>query len=235
MERNGLRNVRTFITADAFLAAIVLVWGQLWATSEVPTRHYGLAWTYLTVLLALVALTIAGFQTLRTRDDEARSRVHYVAVALFIAALEMGILNVLQSLFTTSRLAAGGCGNPLDIEKPFLWYSLVFVIVIIVTCILGSSYLHKIESDRTKSCAGWRACWPWLANVVFVIAFGESVLCLYRSTLQTGWFWVPVIGFPIAVIGLTVFLLELLQVHLPAPKIEKFKRCFARRVKPGPK
>ena len=195
----GLRRVGIFITADALLAAIALVWGQLWQAHQLPTQYYGLAWSSFTVLLALVALAIAGWQSITTRKDE----VPAIAVGLFATALEMCILNVLQSVSTTTLQSAGAIQPQFVPDAFFKVFSIVFICILISTCIYGVRNLYEPKEDQ-----GWQRYWPWLINGSFVIALGEIVLTQYCKTLPTGLYPLLAIALPISLICLTIYKLK---------------------------
>jgi hypothetical protein len=203
-EHRGLRNVQTFITADALLAAVLLVWGQFWSGQEIPTSMYGAAWTYCSVFLALAALAVVGWETLRTGS---RPTPH-VAIGLFAAALEMGALNVFQSMFKVILKLL--TGTTMVADQPthcFVGETFGFVVVILVFCILGTRSLYN--SVGSESIGKYKY---WLINEASVIAFSERVLCLYKESLVnepgTAAYWGFAIGLPAILFVLTIVFLK---------------------------
>ncbi|MGA3094078.1 MAG: hypothetical protein ABSD79_01665 [Dehalococcoidales bacterium] len=108
-KNKGLRNIGIFLTADSLLAAVLLVWAQLWISPSIQLwardfpRHlpnainlsagFGLAWTYFAVLLALIALAWAGWDSLTNHVEV----TPIAALVGFTGALSMTIINVMQS------------------------------------------------------------------------------------------------------------------------------------------
>ena len=117
-EPKGLRKLSVFVTADALLAAVLLVWAQLWiqpfiqmwaewykiqdltAVNDfldvlVPNITIGLFWTYLAVLLALIGLAWIGLSFINNRNLQETPNI---AIGFFLASLIMAILEVGQSV-----------------------------------------------------------------------------------------------------------------------------------------
>lgn len=114
----GLREIRTFITADALLTAVLLVWQQLWTrpTIDLWVKYYhpetnqveewfrpfnnsssaGLLLTLSAVLLSLLALASAGWAGISRARSERQTPG--LALGLFASSLLLGIVNVSQSL-----------------------------------------------------------------------------------------------------------------------------------------
>ncbi len=123
-----MRNIRVFITADALLAAILLVWAQLWIhpsidlfSQEYPKQAalpywssvnlsagFGLVWTHAAVFLALLALAYAGWSSLVRHLEAEADNVPDLAIGLFGASLVMAIFNVGQSIISVGiKFVAG--------------------------------------------------------------------------------------------------------------------------------
>lgn len=205
MEQNGgLRNVQTFMTADALLAAVLLVWSQLWLGPEIPTVKYGLTWIYWAVFLALAALAVVGWETLRAGSKS----TPYVAVGLFAAALEMGALNVFQSIFKVSLKLWTETGMPAN--QPTHWFlvgTLCFVVAMVVLCILGTrDFYNHTDSESIRK---YR---HWLINEGSAIAFGECVLFQYKGSLVDGLgtaaYWGFAVVLPAILVILTIWFLK---------------------------
>ncbi len=114
----GIRKIGTFITADALLAAVLMVWAQLWIqpTLELWIKYYqpvcgnigewfdkyndsnlfGLLLTYPAILLALVALAWAVWHSLNKSSNNKSDETPKLSLGLFGAAISMAILNVSQ-------------------------------------------------------------------------------------------------------------------------------------------
>ncbi len=116
-----MRKLSVFITADALLAAVLLVWAQLWiqpyaqiwgdwyaAWQSDPTKseqimtlfdrlgpniNIGLAWTYLAVLCALMALVWIGCKSFKYGIEFTPN----FSLGLFFASITLAILEVGQS------------------------------------------------------------------------------------------------------------------------------------------
>ena len=167
-ERNrvkGIRNITTFVVADALLAAVLLVWAQLWIQPSLQLwgKWYlpelakmpdwfepfnisvgiGLAWTYAAVFLALVALAWAVCHSLAGNDAIPRG-----AFVLFIGSLTMGGLNVLQSFGTT-------------------------------TCKLLTG--HPVYETLFNLSGNFFYCFVCAAVVLGIIIVGLSMWCAYRK------------------------------------------------------
>ncbi|MBI2328050.1 MAG: hypothetical protein HYU85_00060 [Chloroflexi bacterium] len=123
-EIKGIRKISTFVTADALLAAILMVWAQLWIQpsvrlwaawygkeqfDKIPDKvsstlqtfewnvGFGLIWTYAAVFLALLALAWVGRSSLKNALTD---KVPDSAVNLFMFSVSMALGNVLQSVFS---------------------------------------------------------------------------------------------------------------------------------------
>jgi len=143
----------SFLTATGFLTAILLVWGQLWLNSypaeERPTTvHSGLLWTYLSVLVALIAFCWAGYLGFLQGDEELEIRG--VPIALFVTALFMTFLNVGQSIMSVIVKIMKGIppDKPLlkaqgDVQNHPVMVILgiiIFFVVFLVLSLVGTSH-----------------------------------------------------------------------------------------------
>jgi hypothetical protein len=180
MEERGLRKISTFITADALLAAVMMVWAQLWMQPSLQLwgKHYqpecgniggwfhsfnnsigfGLAWAYSAVFLALLALAWSGWKTLSTPE----SKTPDTAIGLFAASVVMGLINVAQSVFSvTMKLFGGGLiYQPLDFELG-RWF-LFLIIPIVVLSVWGALWLNKdCKYSKYKYPTNWLCKLPW--------------------------------------------------------------------------
>lgn len=107
-----MRDLRTFLIASSLLAAVLLVWAQLWERAPEGAESYavglGLSWTLLSVLLTLFAMAWAGFASLREREDDNSKRVPNLSISLFGASIVMTIYNVGQSCLSIMAQTASG-------------------------------------------------------------------------------------------------------------------------------
>lgn len=108
----GIRKLSTFVTADALLAAVLLVWAQIWQSLPRPAAEwvlgYGLTWSLMSVLLALTALAIAVLASITKEGHDSARIVPDLAIALFATSLIMGIFNVGQSFTMTLAKSVSG-------------------------------------------------------------------------------------------------------------------------------
>jgi hypothetical protein len=201
-EPKGLRNIRAFITADALLAAILLVWAQLWIQPSLQLwgRFYnpacgnigdwfdrfnssvgfGIAWTYFAVLLALSALAWAGWKTLATPERKTSD----TAIGLFAASLVMGLINVIQSFFmATFKLFTDRLIFESLVPDGLKWF-LLMIIPIVWLSIWGVCWLNDRKLPRwVFRCRLWRYL-PWyIESVILLIA------AVFASLLFLG-YWV---------------------------------------------
>ncbi len=122
-DEKGIWKISTFVTADALLAAVLMVWAQLWIqpsvrlwaawygsanqTEEVSkvlqtfdlNVGVGLIWTYLAVFLALLALVWVSWSSLNNRHND---KVPNSAVNLFLFSVSMALGDILQSVISVS-------------------------------------------------------------------------------------------------------------------------------------
>ena len=135
----GLRKVSAFITADALLAAVLLVWAHLWVVYP-PTvwQHFGLAWTYFSVFLALAAMAWLLAKTVFRASVESTPDL---SLGLFMASLEMGALNVLQSIWSNVERVLEASQRAVPSPQPtsawLLLYAAVFIVLMLACCIWG--------------------------------------------------------------------------------------------------
>jgi hypothetical protein len=162
-EIRGIRKISTFVTADALLAAILMVWAQLWIqpsvrlwaawygvekpeevsktlqTFNLNVGALGLLWTYFAVLLALLALVWVGFSILRPPSD----KVPAPAIGLFSASVLMALVDVFQSICSVAckLLSSSSIWVPLSIH-PWGWWLLggAFVAIVAVSIWLACKY-----------------------------------------------------------------------------------------------
>jgi len=160
-----------FLTASGLLSAILLVWGQLWfqlRSDRSPdwANSFGLIWTFIAVLLSLLASGVAMHKLLTVRDSR-HYEVPKIAVGLFSAAIMMAIIDILQSLFSNVVYTIFGSGSiPIWFEDLFngnlklvtpnciqwLIYgiALTFLIVIIVLSIRFAKQFRPKPTAETK-------------------------------------------------------------------------------------
>ncbi len=208
--QNSISDPKIFIPACALLTAVHLVWAQLWARDALtipfsdptsgsysisfftPSTYFGLAWTYAAILLALGALSLAAWRSL----NKEKTRVTYISTGLLVASLEMAILNISQSLFTSSLALKqiGTCNNTSAIINAtrdyasnilltfpgwFLIASLIYVVSISILCIVGMK--NRISGKSELSKYQW-----WAYNAFATIIFGGLVLTIRESSLGQG-------------------------------------------------
>jgi len=163
-EIRGIQKISTFLTADALLAAVLIVWAQIWIQPSVQlwTGWYGkkqpeevsnilhafdfnvglgLLWTYSAVFFALLALAWASWRTLKNPSD----RVPTPAVALFMTSVTMAIVNVLGSIYSISNKLFSGIWVPLSL--PWWW---LYLEIAAVLGIVGLSmwFAHRMRKTR---------------------------------------------------------------------------------------
>ncbi len=139
----GLEKLSIFITADALLAAILLVWAQLWVAPKMELSYLsaglGLAWTYSAVLLALVALAWAGWRSLEKPSDKTPA----LSIGFFSTSIVMAIVDVFQSVASILRKLWGNVSiykslqfTPC-VESLIQKYSVVFLVtgIAIILCV----------------------------------------------------------------------------------------------------
>ena len=151
-EIRGIRKISTFVTADALLAAVLMVWAQLWIQPSVrlwaawygkeqPEEvskvlqtfdwnvGVGLIWTYTAVFLALLALVWVGYSTLRTLSD----KVPATAVGFFMASVIMALINVSQSIYSVAKklLSGSSIWEPLSLPSWWLYLEMAAVLGIV--------------------------------------------------------------------------------------------------------
>jgi hypothetical protein len=187
----GLRKISTFVTADALLAAILLVWAQMWAQPSLQfwLREYGkcnpdsmlswfnfnaglgLCWTYLAVFLALLALIWAGWKTLVTHDGDTPN----FAIGLFAASIVMAALDVGQSFVIVGVKLIQGLPiyEPFELSSCLLWISPLLAALIILLSLLGACALNK------KKCRYL----PWKIELIIILISGAIGAYLLKDNL----------------------------------------------------
>ena len=190
----GIRKLNTFITANALLIVVLLVWAQLWIQPSVQlwVREYGkgnpagilnvfnlnvgigLAWTYLAVLLALIALAWVGWRSLTAQICETPSP----AIGLFAASLVMAILDVGQSFISVSIKAWRNLQiyEPIELPAFFIWLFVGLAIAIIGFSLWGAC---RLEKDKYKDASWGRKYLPWvIEGIVVLIAVAFVLGCV---------------------------------------------------------
>jgi hypothetical protein len=197
MEEKGLRKLSTFITADALLAAVLLVWAQLWiqpfaqlwadqyvsyrdptATELLEGFNFnvgiGLGWTYLAVLLTLMALAWVGWCSIKKGILVTPN----LAIGLFLSSLTMAVLEVGQSLMSIFIKTIDTESTVFQFSTKIPTYLAIFVLIsavsIITMSILGVFRLRT----HTYVYKGWLSkYYPWVIELVII--FVTVVLTLY--------------------------------------------------------
>jgi hypothetical protein len=187
----GLRNIRIFITADALLTAVLMVWAQLWMQPSLQlwtkniysdngtfekwfeqfeeSAFFGLLLTYPAIFCALFALAWAGWYSLNN-DKE---KTHCVALWLFGTAIALAIINVIQSSISVLWKFFKGLPifQPLNLNMFPTWFWIVFGFwAIVVVIFTGFMFTHGKEHTWIR--IFW---WCWL--LIFGILLG--ILSLY--------------------------------------------------------
>ena len=220
----GIRNIGTFITADALLAAVLLVWGQLWRSPAIELfgRQYkgpgpdsmppwfddfnlnlgvGLVMTYSAVFLALLALAWVSWRS-RTGQicDTPRT-----ALGLFAASLTIAIINVTQSVSTVSMkllpllVKERLIYEPLTLGCFFMWSTYGLILAIIGLSIWGAHTFDKYKS-------GCKYLLPWKIEATIIGIAGEFGLCLLRGTLKDPHWLILMLAFGIVASAFLIWL-----------------------------
>lgn len=162
-----------FLVATGFLATILLVWGQLWASAysgEMPgTVYLGLIWTFLAVTIALIAFALVGLSWLR-EGYKKNYTVKRWPLGLLVATLIMTGVNVGQSLVSVfiKFLEKIPSNDPLielattELRRGGIIVLSVAAVFIIVMSLLGTR---------------WR--WVWIAEVAGLFIFGIFTVIAY--------------------------------------------------------
>jgi len=165
---SGLREPGTFLTAAGLLAATLFVWAQFWAQIQDgdPNRSIVLVWLYMTVIIDFAAIGLSGYTTLVKHTHE----VSAISVGLFMAAFELTVLMILQSLASnllsycaeTSPVLPGTCDRlhvwkyaASAAERPFVLRAILYTTGAIVTTVLG---MQSMLGERHQSCVMWGGC-----------------------------------------------------------------------------
>jgi len=208
--QNSISGPKVFIPACALLTAVHLVWAQLWGRDVLtipfsdptsgnynisfftPSTYFGLGWTCAAILLALGALSLTAWKSL----NEEKPPVTYVSIGLFVASLEMAILNIFQSLVTSfsALIQVGACNTTsatinattkyasnilFTFPGWFLIASLIYVISISILCIVGMK-------DGTSGKSKPPKYQLWAYNALATIIFAAFVLKIRESSLVDG-------------------------------------------------
>jgi hypothetical protein len=147
-----VRDTSTFLVAAGILAAVSVVWAQLWVQlwvdgNEVqePPVLLGLAWTYTSVFLALLAAVLAGLCSTRST---ARTVGKWPVGILTLAAF-MVLVNIAQSLASTfTRLI---WQKTLFEVLPFEWFWMAIATVVFAFFVILS--WHLVEKVAGLSAA----------------------------------------------------------------------------------
>ena len=172
----GIRNIQTFIAADALLAVVLLVWGQFWTrTFEFPAAietnvGVGLIWTYFAVFISLLALILAVWHSLKEGNNEAPK----FAIALFGTSAVMAIINVSQSIvsiFKKLMMPDMSIYSSLDLsvlECWFLWLAGVWAVLVLIGTGL---FICRTPEYKESKCelSFWRSFWIILGVIVLFL------------------------------------------------------------------
>ena len=177
-----------FLTATGFLAAILLVWGQLWISaypveSRPETVYLGLIWTYLAVFVALLAFAWGGWSYLRMHCKQ-DFQVRGLPIGLLVAVLLMTGINVGQSIVSTVTKVLGGI--PLD--QPLIQLATSAARVGAIAFIFGVAAF-----TIGMSLCGTRKRWVWVVEVAIL---GTVLLVLYLLVIKTTLFYPHIILTP---------------------------------------
>jgi len=168
-----------FLVATGFLATILLVWGQLWASVYsgilpesgilLGTVYLGQIWTFLAVTLAVIAFALVVFSWSR-EDYKEKYTVGKWPIGLLVTTLIMTGVNVGQSLVSVFIKFIKG----ISLSKPLIELATpearhvgiivlgVVAVFIIVTSLLGTK---------------WR--WVWIVEVAGLFIFGILAIIAY--------------------------------------------------------
>jgi len=178
LKAKGIRKLSTFLTADALLAAVHLVWGQLWLwprqTDIQWTTGFGITWTFGAVLLALIALGYAVWYSLINKGDKS-DETNDLSIGLFGASVIMGIINVGQSIASVMIKTICKCDVNSFVLVPIVDFSKMGFYGIVITIIFGSIVGSSIWGAR-KHYYGW-------ANAIAYIFISILVLVAVRSLI----------------------------------------------------
>jgi hypothetical protein len=181
-----MRDLRTFLTASSLLAAVVLVWAQLWErSSQEESLKYavglGLSWTIMSVLLSLFAMAWAGFTSVRNQGKDGSNATPDLSIGLFGASIIMTIYNVgLSCLSIIAKTASG-----MDISKSMvvpavgsdtflLWYGLGLLIIFFM--IFGFSIGFSRGNMR-----GWLLSIISLTLLILIVAIVRSIYDIIKT------------------------------------------------------
>jgi len=171
-----------FITAAGLLAAVLLVWAQLWVVTIADRNaRFGLAWVYIAVALTLLALCWATFRPFFTSPSNGSDEgcTSLLALGLFAAALEMAILQVFQSIVTIGLPLFGLPHEPAELCPQQAISVLLCIILMVLTATmavfgLGKGWRHGI---------GWGLC---AANTAIVYVLYLQVAPIMFAAVMLG-------------------------------------------------
>lgn len=145
-----------FLTASGFLSAILLVWAQLWISSRGNVFDWasslGLIWTYIAVLLSLIASVIAIYSDLK----RARTQVPNPAICLLVIAFGMAVIDVSQSIGSRLVFVAANASSIPDWLSRYTSYSVEYVcyvtaaIVLSIIILIAVLLTNRISRSREE-------------------------------------------------------------------------------------
>lgn len=211
----GIRKLSTFITADALLAAVLLVWAQFWLNLPKPAAEwvsgYGLTWSLISILLALTALAIAMLASTKREGHDSARTVPDLAVALFATSLIMGIFNVGQSFVTVLAKSISGMEITESSIIPPVIHRLDVSILLLVAFvwILACSIWGATKSRYLQ----WTRLIVILVMCVslFIVIYSGQALCYGGDQSYRIFFWtlIGISGF--LLLGFSVLLVMLFR------------------------
>jgi len=157
-ENTAYFSLTPFLTATGFIAAILLVWAQTWddmyAVPLPDTVYIGLIWTYLAVLIDIIAFALAGYSYLK--DENKKSfQVSGLPVSLLISAIIMTVINIYQTIISVFIKFVR---EDLSIAEPLIYletggaklYGSVIVVIAVAIIIFLSWFAVKNYKKRSK-------------------------------------------------------------------------------------
>ncbi|MFO7996189.1 MAG: hypothetical protein R6U93_03445 [Dehalococcoidia bacterium] len=189
----GIRKLSIFVTADALLAAVLLVWAQIWLNLPRPPGDwvlgYGLTWSFMSILLALAALAIAVLASITREGHDSAGIVPDLAVALFATSLIMGIFNIGQSF--TMALAKSISGMPATQSPvvPPVTHQLAFGILLLVA--FGWILVCSIRGTTKRRYLWWTRLVAILVMGIALVmtVYSLRALCLGEDRSYRIFFW----------------------------------------------
>jgi hypothetical protein len=190
----GLKRLGVFVTADALLAAILLVWAQLrvhpsielfiklhtgeqvanWSNYNLAAV-IGLLLTYPAVFLALLALAWAGWRSIEKSTDNTPP----FAIGLFGASIAMAIINVAASvlsiLMKLANIRQSSIYTPLNLCAVPGWFWIVTGIWALLT-VVATGLLFAFS----PTCGKWYKIVYILLWVVGLLLFVFSYFMFFK-------------------------------------------------------